>query len=376
MPLNIAIVTQAYRPAVGGVTEHVHGTASALRERGHQVTVITSGQGRSYRHRNGHEKDVVRLGRNFTLLYNGADNNITLGLGLHGALRTQLERGAFDVVHVHCPLSPSLPMLAIRSARQPVVGTFHSVSVSDRVFRVFRPILRPYYDKLDHVIAVSEPARAEVLRNFPGPITIVPNGVDLARFRCGVDPLPQFADAIPNLLFVGRFDPRKGLPELMRACASLRDEGLDFRLILVGDGRLRRSLERAARRFPPGRVVFEGQVEHDRLPRYYASADVFCTPARGSESFGLVLLEAMAQGIPIVATDIPGYRSVVTHESEALLVPPRDPDALARALGSLLRDPARRERLGAAGLRTAARYGWDSIAERLEAIYLEVIGRS
>jgi phosphatidyl-myo-inositol alpha-mannosyltransferase len=215
-----------------------------------------------------------------------------------------------------------------------------------------------------------------VLRNFPGPITIVPNGVDLARFRCGVDPLPQFAGAIPNLLFVGRFDPRKGLPELMRACASIRDEGLDFRLILVGDGRLRRSLERAARRFPPGRVVFEGQVEHDRLPRYYASADVFCTPARGSESFGLVLLEAMAQGVPIVATDIPGYRSVVTHESEALLVPPRDPDALARALGSLLRDPARRERLGAAGLRTAARYGWDSIAERLEAIYLEVIGRS
>ncbi len=376
MPLNIAIVTQAYRPAVGGVTEHVHGTASALRARGHRVTVITSGQGRSYGDRNGHEKDIVRLGRNFTVLYNGADNNITLGLGLHGALRAQLERGAFDVVHVHCPLSPSLPMLAIRSARQPVVGTFHSVSVSDRVFRVFRPILRPYYDRLDHVIAVSEPARAEVLRNFPGPISIVPNGVDLARFRRGVDPLPQFAGAIPNLLFVGRFDPRKGLPELMLACASLRDEGLDFRLILVGDGRLRRSLERAARRFPPGRVVFEGQVEHERLPRYYASADVFCTPARGSESFGLVLLEAMAQGVPIVATDIPGYRSVVTHESEALLVPPRDPGALARALGSLLRDPARRERLGAAGLRTAARYGWDSIAERLEAIYLEVVGRS
>lgn len=376
MPLNIAVVTQAYRPAVGGVTEHVHGTASALRARGHRVTVITSGQGRSYGDRNGHEKDIVRLGRNFTLLYNGADNNITLGLGLHGALRTQFERGAFDVVHVHCPLSPSLPILAIRSARQPVVGTFHSVSVSDRVFRVFRPILRPFYDRLDHVIAVSEPARAEVLRNFPGPITIVPNGVDLARFRRGVDPLPQFAGAIPNLLFVGRFDPRKGLPELMRACASLRDEGLDFRLILVGDGRLRRSLERAARRFPPGRVVFEGQVEHERLPRYYASADVFCTPALGSESFGLVLLEAMAQGVPIVATDIPGYRSVVTHESEALLVPPRDPDALARALGSLLRDPARRERLGAAGIRTAARYGWDSIAERLEAIYLEVIGRS
>jgi phosphatidylinositol alpha-mannosyltransferase len=375
VPLNIAMVTQAYRPAVGGVTEHVHGTAAALRARGHRVTVITSGQGRSYRDQNGHEKDVVRLGRNFTVLYNGADNNITLGLGLHGAMRAQLESGGFDVVHVHCPLSPSLPILAIRSARQPVVGTFHSVSVSDRVFRVFRPILRPFYDRLARVIAVSEPARAEVLRNFPGPITIVPNGVDLARFRRGVEPLPQFSDGIPNVLFVGRFDPRKGLPELMRACASLRDEGLDFRLILVGDGRLRRIVERAAKHFPPGRVVLEGQVQHDRLPRYYASADIFCTPARGSESFGLVLLEAMAHGVPVVATDIPGYRSVVTHEQESLLVPPRDPGALARALGALLRDRARRERMGAAGVQTAARYGWDSVAERLEEIYLDVIGR-
>ena len=376
MPLKIAIVSQAYRPAVGGVTEHVHGTAAALRGRGHRVTVITSRMNGSHANGNGHETDVVRLGRNFTLLYNGADNNITLGLGLHGAMRGHLERGAFDVVHVHCPLSPSLPMLAIRSARQPVVGTFHSVSVSDRVFRVFRPILRPFYDRLSRVIAVSEPARAEVLRNFPGPITIVPNGVDLARFRRGVDPLPEFAGSIPNVLFVGRFDPRKGLPELMQACELLRSEGLDFRLILVGEGRLRGHLERAARRFPQDRVVFAGQVEHEGLPRYYASADLFCTPARGSESFGLVLLEAMAHGVPVVATDIPGYRSVVTHDREALLVPPRNAVALAGAIRSLLRDPERRQRLGTEGIRTAARYGWESIAERLEEIYLEVIEQS
>jgi phosphatidylinositol alpha-mannosyltransferase len=369
MPLNVAIVTQAYHPTVGGVTEHVDGTACALRARGHRVTVITSGHGKE----NGPEPDVVRVGRNFTMLYNGADNNIALGLGLMGSLRALLAGGGYDVVHVHCPLSPSLPMLAIRSARQPVVGTFHSVSGSDVPFRIFRPILRPYYERLARVIAVSEPARAEVLRNFPGPITVVPNGVDLARFRPGIEPLPQFAGALANILYVGRFDPRKGLPELMRACGRLRAEGLEFRLILVGDGRLRGTLERAARRLLPGRVVFEGQVPHERLPRYYATADVFCTPARGSESFGLVLLEAMAQGVPIVATDIPGYRSVVTHGSEALLVPPRDPAALARALGSLLRDRGRRERLGAAGVRTAARFGWDRVAAELEAIYLEVL---
>lgn len=370
MRLKIAIVTQAYHPVVGGVTQHVEGTAAALRARGHEVTVVTSRHAGT----NGHEPGVFRIGRNFTLLYNGADNHIALGLGLLGSLRRHFDDGAYDVVHVHCPLSPSLPMLAIRAARQPVVGTFHSVSESHMAFTVFRPILLPYFERLAHVIAVSEAARADVLRSFARPISVVPNGVDLARFHPGVPPIARFTDGRPNLLFVGRFDPRKGLPELLRACALLAKEGADFRLILVGDGRLGPELRRFAERSLPGRVVFEGQVEHERLPAYYATADLFCSPARGSESFGLVLLEAMALGVPVVATGIPGYRCVVTDGVEGLLVPPRDPAALAAALGALLRDPALRERMGAQGTRTAAGFGWERVAEELERIYLAAIG--
>lgn len=369
MRLRVAIVTQAYHPTVGGVTEHVSGTARALRARGHQVTVITS------RHpgTNGAEPGVVRVGRNFTMLYNGADNNITLGLRLEQALRDDFERGRYDVVHVHCPLSPSLPMLAIRAARQPVVGTFHSVSQSHLPFRLFRPILRPYFDRLAHVIAVSDAARADVLQTFSRPITVVPNGVDLARFRPGVAPIQRLRGESPNLLFVGRFDPRKGLPELLAACERLAARGVDFRLILVGDGRLRRDLERRARRTLPGRVTFEGQVAHERLPHYYATADLFCSPARGAESFGLVLLEAMAVGVPVVASDIPGYRCVVQDGAEGLLVPPRDPDALADALAALLAERGRRARMGAAGVRTASRFGWDRVARDLERIYASVL---
>lgn len=368
--LRIGIVTQAYHPTVGGVTQHVDGIAAALRALGHRITVITS------RHpgTNGAEPGVFRLGRNFTFLYNGAANNIALGLGLEGALREHLEREAYDVVHVHCPLSPSLPMLALRAARQPVVGTFHSVSESHAAFRIFRPILLPYFERLAHVIAVSEAARADVLRNFSGPISVVPNGVDLARFRPGVLPIARYAGGPPNILFVGRFDPRKGLPELLDACERLAARGIDFRLMLVGDGRLKRGLARRARRRLGARVVFEGQVPHERLPQYYATADLFCSPARGSESFGLVLLEAMALGVPVVASDIPGYRSVVAHGSEGLLVPPRDPEALAEALAALLRDPARRARMGAHGVRTAARFGWERVARDLERIYLSVLG--
>jgi phosphatidylinositol alpha-mannosyltransferase len=161
----------------------------------------------------------------------------------------------------------------------------------------------------------------------------------------------------------------------MRACASLATEGLPFRLILAGDGRLRRAVERMATGALRGRVVFEGRVRHDRLPRYYATADIFCSPARGGESFGLVLLEAMATGAPVVATDIPGYRCVVTPGVDGLLLPPRNPAALADALRTLLLDPERRASLGARGVVTASRYGWDRIVRDLEKLYAEVTGR-
>lgn len=368
MPLRIGVVTQAYRPAVGGVTEHVDATARILRERGHDVTVITSRFARD----GAPEPGVVRIGRNLVVPYNGAENNVTLGFGLSRRLGETLSRGAFDVVHVHCPLSPTLPLLTLRHARQPVVGTFHTASSWDLPFRLLRRPLRGLYERMARVIAVSEVAREDVTRHFPGPVDVIPNGVDLTRFRPGLKPLPRFDDGIPNVLFVGRFDPRKGLPELLRAAELLTLEGRRFRLILVGDGWLRGRLERMARGPLMGRVHFEGRVEHDRLPRYYATADVFCSPATEGESFGLVLLEAMATGTPVLATTLAGYRGVVTHGADGLLVPPRDVEALARGLRLLLDDIALRRRLGAQGAENARRYGWDEVVDRLLAVFHDV----
>ena len=380
MPLRIAIVSQAYHPAVGGVTEHVAGTARALRARGHAVSIVTSRFG------NADESDadtrdglrVIRLGRNIVVPYNGAENNLTLGWNLGPKLAALFAPGgrpAFDVVHVHCPISPVLPHLAIEAACAagiPLVGTFHTASDEDRLIRLFRGHLRRYVDRLARVIAVSEAAREYAARQFPVPMTILPNGVDLERFRPGEARLARYDDGVPNILFVGRFDPRKGLPELLVACERLALKGRAFRVILVGDGRLRALAERLAGGVLRGRVNFEGRVSHDRLPSYYATADVFCSPARGGESFGMVLLEAMALGIPVLATDLPGHRSVVTPGHDGVLVPRRDPDALAAALARLLDDPGERRRLGANGLRSAARFGWDDIAARLEDIYLSV----
>lgn len=378
MRLRVAIVSQAYHPAVGGVTEHVAGTARALSARGHQVTIVTSDFGADGCKDRRDGAAIVRLGRNFVIPFNGAENNITLGWDL-GRRLTQLfvtdGQTAFDVVHVHCPISPVLPLLAIECAGRagiPVVGTFHTASDSDRLIRVFRAPLRRYVARLDRTIAVSEAARDYALRHFPVPMTILPNGVDLDRFRPGAPRLPRFDDDVPNILFVGRFDPRKGIPELLRAAAILADEGVSFRLILVGDGRLRSEAERLSGGVLRGRVHFEGRVGHDSLPTYYATADLFCSPARGGESFGMVLLEAMALGVPVIATDLPGHRSVVTPGSDGILVPRLDVAALAGALRRLLNDAEERRRLGANGLRKASGFGWDSIAVRLEAIYRSV----
>lgn len=370
MPLRIAIVTQAYHPAVGGVTEHVDACARVLRERGHHVTVVTARFGGEA----AGETDVVRIGRNIVIPYNGAEANVTIGRALGRDLRRVLDSGAFDVVHVHCPLTPTLPLLALRVAQVPVVGTFHTTLSSDLPLRVFRRPLLAYFRRIDRPIAVSPSARECVTRQFPGPVEIVPNGVDTDRFRPGRLRDPRFDDGVPNILFVGRHDPRKGLPDLLAACAVLAREGLAFRLVVVGDGRERRLAERMAAGPLEGRVQFHGRASNAELPRYYASADVFCSPARDRESFGMVLLEAMASGVAVVASDIPGYRAVIMPGENGLVTPPRDPAGIAGALRALLADPGRRALLAARGLRTAREHAWPRIVERLEEIYLELAG--
>jgi phosphatidylinositol alpha-mannosyltransferase len=376
MPRSIAIVTQAYHPSVGGVTEHVAGTARALRARGHRVMIITSGP--ETRAAGPADADVVRLGRNVVIPFNGAENNFTIGWGLRRKLSALIGPEAperFDVVHVHSPLSPVLPLLALDVAAPPIVGTVHTTSDSDWLLRLFRRPLARFAARLDHVVAVSEPARDYVARHLPLRASIVPNGVDLARFRPGVPRLRRFDDGTPNILFVGRFDPRKGIPELLRACDEVARQGIPFRLIVVGDGRLRAEAERLAGGALRGRVHFEGRVGHDYLPEYYASADLFCSPARGGESFGMVLLEAMALGVPVIATDLPGHRSILRHGIDGVLVPRRDPAALAAAIRGMLAEPEERRRMGANGLARAAAFGWDAIAEQLEEIYESVAAR-
>ncbi len=279
-----------------------------------------------------------------------------------------------DVVHVHEPLTPSTSMLATLASGAPVVATFHAYLDRSRLMELSGPVLRQICRRIDAAIAVSEAASAFVGRVFRGPVEVVPNGVDVSAFG---GPTQQ-ADGLPEgrkILWVNRLDPQKGFGVMIRAFEELAAQLQDVHLIVAGDGRDRsalRLLSPSVRR----RVMPLGTVPHEELPRYLASADVFVSPALGQESFGIVLVEAMAAGIPVVASDIAGYREVVRDGVDGVLVPPNDPFALADAISKVLAEPELASSLAAAGRERANAFSWDTVLPRLEAVYDRVTSGS
>jgi phosphatidylinositol alpha-mannosyltransferase len=293
---------------------------------------------------------------------------VTFDVTLYNAVKTILRREQFDVVHLHEPLIPVLPYLVLLNSRSVNVATFHAFRASSPWYTAFKPYMSFMMSRLDERIAVSEPARAFVSQYFQGPYSIVPNGIDVARF-VDADPYPWASDGVPRILFVGRFnEPRKGFKHLLRAMPFIHQQFPRARLVVVGGGKPEQ-FEGLIERYGIRNVDFVGRASATELGRYYASCDIFCAPSTSGESFGIVLLEAMAARRPVVAGDIPGYRSVMTNEGEGLLVPPRDPYALALAIVRLLADGPLRQRLAANGLATAKRYDWPEIATRVLSIY-------
>jgi phosphatidyl-myo-inositol alpha-mannosyltransferase len=371
--VKIGIVTQSYYPRPGGVTEVAHFSARELRKLGHDVTIVTT----RYTGSEPEEPGVIRIGRNVLVPVNGAWVNMTVGAGLRGELRRIFERERFDVVHAHCPLVPTLPLFALESALpwQKVVGTFHAAADRNFFYWFFRRFLEKRARRLDRRMAVSEAARTFVSKYFPGDYEVVPNGIDCARFRPGIEPLAEYRDGRINVLFVGRMDPRKGVPYLCKAMPIVgRELGGNVRFMIVGEKGLRARLCPRPSDLHGAKLEWIGRVSPEDLPRYYATADIFCSPATGQESFGIVLLEAMASGVAIAASDIPGYRTILNPAREGILVPPRDPGELARAIVSLARDDSLRLDLGTAGRKQALRYDWPVVVRRLESVYRDALG--
>jgi len=262
-----------------------------------------------------------------------------------------------------------LPYMVLLNSRAVNIATFHAFRTSNPWYTAFKPYMSFVLSRLDARIAVSVPAREMVEQYFDGPYQVIPNGIDPSQYGDHVEPFPWAFDGTPRILFVGRYnEPRKGFKYLLRALPLIQQQFPSARLMVGGTGEVEKFDDMMERERIHG-VDYLGFIPSKELPRYYASCDIFCAPSIYRESFGIVLLEAAASGRPVVATNIPGYASVLTNEKEALLVEPRNPQALALALVRLLADRSLRERLGANGRTTAGQYAWPKVAERVLQAY-------
>ena len=362
--MKIGLVTPYVYPLPGGVNEHVRFLYENLRLRGHDVRILTSSHGLQ----RSSEGDVIRIGKGFSVPSNGSVGTITLSPRYVSQVQSVLERERFDVLHFHEPFVPFLSLVVLRQSTSVNIATFHAYAGFSPAMELGKRTLTPYADRLHGRIAVSAAARHFADRFFPGDFKVIPNGVNVGRYQRAV-PIARWKDGCPNILFVGRLEDRKGLPHLLKAFRLIRRSGIECRLLVVGSG----PQEREARRYVMTRglqnVEFLGRVSDAEKAQLFKTADVFVSPATGRESFGIVLLEAMAAGTPIVCSDIHGYKGVVQRGRQAILVPPRDSKALAAGITELLVDPVLRQRMGAAGLERAGQFSWEHITARVEAYY-------
>lgn len=369
--MKVALVSPYDWLIPGGVNQHVDQLARQLVARGHEARILAPA--------NGYVDDsrVIVAGTPVPVPVSGSQARIAFDPRLGRQVKRVLKEEQFDVVHVHEPLMPTLPLQVLRHSRAVNpnvvnVGTFHAQKDGgSRLYSYWRIVLKRWFRELDGKIAVSPPASQYVGRYYPGFYNVIPNGIDIGHFdNPEIEPLPELDDGMVNILYVGRAEKRKGLPYLIRAFGTVNARDPNTRLVVVSrdSRRLRRyrgSIEGSGRRG----IVFADHVSNEELPRYHRSAHIFCSPATGNESFGYVVVEGMAAGLPVVASNIEGYASVMTHEVEGLLVPPRDTFALADAISSLVRDAKARAAFGAAGRKRADEFSWPRVTQQVLSYY-------
>jgi len=371
--MKIALVSPYDFVYPSGVNIHVSSLARRFTKMGHDVKIIAPSSGNV----SAFGDKFIRIGTPIPIPIGGTICRITISLRLGPTIKSVLSQENFDIIHLHEPFMPMLCSAMLRFSNTANVATFHAFG-SKPGYKFGRPIstimLRRRLRKLDGKIAVSQAAMEFASKHIPGYYNIIPNGIDLELFSPDVSPISEFCDGKLNILFVGRLEKQKGVNYLIKAYKRVRQEVPNSRLIIVGPGtRLRGKYEKEVLRSGLKDVIFVGGKPQSELPQYYKTADVFCAPATGLESFGIVLLEAMAVGKPIVATNIDGYNSVLTHGVEGLLVPPKNEEMLARALVSLLTDESFRREMAARARLKAREYGWEHIAQRILNYYVRIL---
>lgn len=370
--MRIGIVCPYSLDVPGGVQNHVIDLAEALIQLGHEVSVLAPA-----------DEDaplppyVVPAGRSVPLPYNGSVARVSFGPVATARVRRWLARGDFDVLHVHEPITLSLSLLAVLSARGPVVATFHTAMTRSRAMAAAQGILQLVLERITARIAVSALARKVQVEHLDGGAVEIPNGVAVAKFA-GAEPLPGWPGPCrPGhggaLGFLGRFtEPRKGFRVLCEAFGALAANRPGLRLLVAGPGD-EADLHEGV---PPGlreRITFLGRVSEEDKARMLRSVDLYIAPNLGGESFGMILTEAMAAGTPVVASDLDAFRRVLDGGRAGQLFRTGDAADLARVVGELLDDDARRAELARRGRQAVAAFDWPVVARRVLEVYATAI---
>lgn len=337
----------------GGVQEQVLSLSRSLRGLGHETTVLAPCDGPPP------EAGVVPLGRSIPFASNGSVAPLAPDPACAARTLAAFKAGDFDVIHLQEPFAPGPTLTALLSNQRRMVGTFHRAGGSS-AYTALAPIVRRLASRLEVRCAVSEDARKTAHEAMGGDYEMVFNGIDIDRYAQG----EAWAKDAPTIFFVGRHEQRKGLDVLVEA---MGDIGPDARLWVASDGP--QTAELRAKTIDDERIEWLGRISNEEKAARLRAADVFCAPSLHGESFGVVLLEAMAAGAPIVASDLPGYRNVARPDEHAVLVQPGDATALASALNKLLGDEGRRDEFRAAGRERAGEFSMDALARRYLSIY-------
>ena len=368
--LRIGLVCPYQWDVPGGVQYHVRDLAETLRGLGHYVEVLTPAE----REESLPEEYVTFAGRTVPIPYNGSMASVQFGPVSAARVRRWLKDGHFDVVHVHEPAPPSVSLLVCMIARGPIVATFHTATVRSKWLAAWGPVVRPWLERISGRIAVSDFARRVQVEHLGGDAVIIPNGVHVDVFASGPT-LPGYTRGIdgPTIGFLGRYnEPRKGLPVLLEAMRTVVRTYPGARLLVAGRGDADEVRELIGEDLRP-HVALLGELTEQDKAAFLRSVDVYCAPNLLGESFGVILIEALAAGAPIVASDLDAFARVLEHGEAGVLVRRGDAGALAEALCALLADPGRRAELSERGSKVAAGYDWSVLARRILAVYETVV---
>jgi phosphatidylinositol alpha-mannosyltransferase len=361
--MRIGVVCPYSFEVPGGVQAHVVDLARALRRLGHEVDVLAPAD------EDTPLPDFVQpAGRAVGIPYNGSVARLSFGPVSYTRVRRWIREHDFDVVHLHEPIAPSLSLLALIIADGPIVATYHTSTTRSRALNAFQIVLQPFLEKITARIAVSALARRVQVEHLGGDAVQIPNGVDV-NFFAGAQPLAGYPRTGLTVGFVGRFgEPRKGMPVLLAALRQLVRDVPDLRLLVVGRGD-EADLRREAGPDLADRIDLLGQVDDETKASALRSVDVYCAPNTGGESFGVILLEAMAAATPVVASDLDAFRRVLDDAKAGVLFPVGDSTALASSLRELLTDPLRRKAYAVEGARRVAMFDWSVIADQVLRVY-------